>query len=165
MTKSFCYSLIIFFVTISSHAIYSIPMSELWPSWSPIQVWQNYKKKHAQKHVGEKPAWFKFMPYNNGSYVQFNFDARDFCLAMIVKMTAQTMYAMAHTGTRIENFKTAVWRPGIARSMINWVPFAVTCSMLASMKERKELAKKLEEVEHAHEHSVEAKESESKKSE
>lgn len=113
--------------------------------WKP-QFVQNYQRTRAEKHVGNKPACIQLKPYRNGSYIQFNFDAQDFGIAMTAKMMAQTMYAMAHTGTRIENFKTAVWRPGIARSIINWVPFMVTCSMLASIKDRFELKKELQEV-------------------
>lgn len=116
--------------------------------YNPKAWWKNYAQEYQGTHVGDKPAWLNILPYTHGHYVQFNLDAQDFCCAMTVKMLAQTLYAMAHTGTRIENFKTAVWRPGVARSVINWVPFCVTCSMLSTLKEKRQLLQQLEAVEH-----------------
>ncbi len=138
----------LFFAIVSSN----FACSKLPEFWNLQQVLQDYQKDQKLKHTGEKPVFFQIKPYNSGSYVQFNFDAKDFVFALMVKMTAQTMYAMAHTGTRIENFKTAVWRPGIARTIINWVPFFVTCSFLASMKEKKELIYKLGEAKYKTDH-------------
>jgi hypothetical protein len=92
----------------------------------------------------EKPNWLTMPRYKGGRYVQFNIDLGDFCAAMMVKMGAQTLYTMAHTGTRIENFKTAVFRPGMARAMINWGPFVTACYLFSCVREKQELLQSLQ---------------------
>ena len=126
-----------FFCMISNSFLFSKPLdnssqpaepetlkTRTWSNYlNPKNYLDDYHRRRAEKYVGEKPPWIQMPCCKDGRYLQLNLDPWIFACATTVKILYQTFNTMARTGTKFENIKVSVFRPGVAGTISKWGPF------------------------------------------
>jgi len=77
------------------------------------------KKNYSYK---EKPAFFSRGDYDHGKYIQFSVDQNGGMLGLGLGVSIRTLVALSQCGTKFENYKSSVLRPGIVKSLLFWGP-------------------------------------------
>jgi len=109
--------------------------------------WQKRQEKIAREnailYVGEKPQAIQVGHYQHGRYVQFTLDMRAFCAGMLAGSCFRGLYSVATCGTEYKKFKQAAFTPGVAKSLLFWVPAvaAYQFSVLVNLKKYEDLAR------------------------
>ncbi|MBM17892.1 MAG: hypothetical protein CL947_02380 [Epsilonproteobacteria bacterium] len=81
-----------------------------------------------------KPPFYKTGSYELGGYMQFNVDTKGFGGAVVAGATFRTLFSIALCGNKLESFKKAVFQPGVAKSLLFWLPAVGTYHFIVNAK-------------------------------
>ena len=106
-------------------------------------VWFGREKEKIE--LLEKPQFFHQDKYKDGTLVQFTVDRDAFLLANVTGISVRTLVALAQCGTKFENFKSSVLRPGAVKSVLFWAPAFGVYRYVLAVKSNDELLHRLSE--------------------
>ncbi len=106
-------------------------------------VWFSGQKEKSE--LSEKPPFFYQGKYKDGSFVQFAVDREAFVLGSLAGVSVRTLVALAQCGTKFENFKSSVLRPGIVKSVLFWAPAFGVYRYVLAIKTNDQLVHRLSE--------------------
>lgn len=102
-----------------------------------------FENKKIENISAEKPLFFQQGQYRDGEYFQFTVDKPAFVWGSAAGVAMRTLASLAQCGTRFENFKSSVLRPGVIKSMLFWVPAVVGYRYSLVIKMNKNLQERL----------------------
>lgn len=117
---------------------------------NPREMWDKYHQQQEQKYVGEKPNFCRQGFYNDGKFVQFTVDEKAFFYGLTAGAIARIIFVLASCDKKFETFKSSVVRPGLAKSVLFWVPTVFVYNSVMGNKEKEGLREKLARI-HAEE--------------
>lgn len=108
------------------------------PAFNPVQraqsYWKSDQEEDAKLYKGEKPRLITSGYYEHGCYINFSVDRTAFGWAMVAGTAVRMGVAISNTGTKYETFRTAILRPGIAKSALFWGPALVAYNWVMNRK-------------------------------
>lgn len=114
-------------------------------AWPNVFGCRSSKKSGHDEYIeqSEKPSFLCQGRYKDGKYLQFTVDKSAFMWGCLAGVSMRSLVSLAQCGTKFENFKSSVLRPGIVKSMLFWVPMTIGYRYALAIKTNQKLEDRL----------------------